>query len=79
MAPGGRPNKSVVACPIHVSNSKTKFGWISPNGLGGDSKTDRWTVAITISPSLNFKRIMNLYLDAHCIVDKPSWNLLAGF
>ena len=26
-----------VACPIHVSNSHTKFGWISSNGLGGDN------------------------------------------
>ena len=26
---------------IHVSNSHTKFGWISSNGLGGDSITDR--------------------------------------
>ena len=25
---------------IHVSNSHTKFGWISSNGLGGDSVTD---------------------------------------
>ena len=29
-----------VAHPIHVSNSHTKFGWISSNGLGGDSVTD---------------------------------------
>ena len=28
--------------PIHVSNSHTKFGWISSNGLGGDSVTDGW-------------------------------------
>ena len=27
--------------PIHVSNSHNKFGWISSNGLGGDSITDR--------------------------------------
>ena len=31
---------SAVAHPIHVSNSHTKFGWISSNGLGGDSVTD---------------------------------------
>ena len=30
-----------VASPIYVSNSHTKFGWISSNGLGGDSITDR--------------------------------------
>ena len=29
-----------VACPIHVSNSHTKFSWISSNGLGGDSIKD---------------------------------------
>ena len=32
-----------VARPIHESNSHTKFGWISSNGLGGDSITDRRT------------------------------------
>ena len=31
--------KCAVAHPIHVSNSHTKFGWISSNGLG-DSVTD---------------------------------------
>ena len=29
--------------PIHVSSSHTKFQWISFNGLGGDSNTDRRT------------------------------------
>ena len=42
-APGGGAKKIAVARPIHVSNSHTKFGWISSNGLGGDSITDRWT------------------------------------
>ena len=50
-APGGGAKKSAVAHPIHVSNSNTKFGWISSNGLGGDSlrngqtdgRTDGWT------------------------------------
>ena len=28
---------------FHVRNSHTKFGWISSNGLGGDSVTDRPT------------------------------------
>ena len=68
-APGGGAKKKFdVARPIHVSNSHTKFGWISSNGLGGDSITDRrtdgrtdrrtdgWTdrrtEAIAISPSL---------------------------
>ena len=42
--PRGRgQNKSAVARPIHVSNTHTKFGWISSNGLGGDSVTDRRT------------------------------------
>ena len=63
-APGGGAKKKFdVARPIHVSNSHTKFGWISSNGLGGDSitdrrtdgRTDRRTEAITISPSL-FKK-----------------------
>ena len=35
-----------------MSNAHTKFGWISPKGLGGDSITDEWTEAITISPLL---------------------------
>ena len=37
---GAGPKKCAVAHPIHVSNSHTKFGWISSNGLGGDSVTD---------------------------------------
>ena len=37
---GAGPKKCAVAHPIHVSNSHTKFGWISSNGLGGDSMTD---------------------------------------
>ena len=42
--PRGRGKKIVyVARPIHVSNSHTKFGWISSNGLGGDSITDGQT------------------------------------
>ena len=40
-APGG--GKNAVARPIYVSNSHTKFGWISSNGLGGGSITDRRT------------------------------------
>ena len=47
--PGDAAKKSAVACPIHVSTSHTKFGWISSNGLG-DSITDRRTEAITIPP-----------------------------
>ena len=43
-APGGGAKKKFdVARPIHVSNSHTKFGWISSNGLGVDSITDRQT------------------------------------
>ena len=44
--------KCAVERPIHVSNWQSKFGWISSNGLGGDSITYRHTEAITISPSL---------------------------
>ena len=46
--------KCVVARPIHVSNSHTKFGWISSNSLGGDIVTEGQTEAIAISPSLFF-------------------------
>ena len=57
---GPDQKKFDVARPIYVSNSHTKFGWISSNGLGEDSITDRRTdgqtdertKAITISPSL---------------------------
>ena len=39
--PRGRAKKkSAVAHPIYVSNTHTKFGWISSNGLGGDSVMD---------------------------------------
>ena len=37
---GGAKKKCAVAQPIRVSNPHTKFGWISSNGLGGDSVTD---------------------------------------
>ena len=37
---GAGPKNCAVACPIHVSNSHTKFGWISSNCLGGDRMTD---------------------------------------
>ena len=40
---GPRGRDFAVARPFHVSNSHTKFGWISSNGLGGDSITDRRT------------------------------------
>ena len=40
-APGGGAKKKYAARPIHVSNSHTKYGWISSNGLGGDSIMDR--------------------------------------
>ena len=36
----GPKNKIAVARPIHVSNSHTKFGLISSNGLGGESITE---------------------------------------
>ena len=37
------PQKCAVARPIHVSNTHNTFGWISSNGLGGDTLTDRRT------------------------------------
>ena len=37
---GEGPKKGAVAHPIYVSNSHTKFGWISSNGLEGESMTD---------------------------------------
>ena len=35
--------KCAIACSVHVSNSHTKFGWISSNGLRGYSVTGGWT------------------------------------
>ena len=52
--PWGRGQKKN-ARPIHVSNSHTKFGWISSNGLGGDSVTDGQTEVIAKSPTLFIK------------------------
>ena len=37
---GAGQKECAVAHPIHVSNLHTKFGWISSNGLGGDSVID---------------------------------------
>ena len=34
------PKKCAAAHPIHVNKPRTKFGWISSNGLGGDSVKD---------------------------------------
>ena len=51
--PRGRGKKKcAVAHPIHVNNPHTKFGWILPNGLGGDSVMEGQTEAIAISPTL---------------------------
>ena len=54
----GPKKQCAVELPIHVSNSHTKFGSISSNGLGGESATDRQhrqtygqTEAIAISPT----------------------------
>ena len=41
--PQGVGHFFTVARPMYVSNSHTKYGWISSNGLGGDSITDRRT------------------------------------
>ena len=43
---GGAKFFFAVARPIHVSSSHSKFVWISSNGLGGDSITDRQQVGI---------------------------------
>ena len=51
---GGKKNAG--ARPIHVTYSHTKFSWISSNGLGGDSITDRRTEAISFSPFASFKK-----------------------
>ena len=58
LAPSQGVGKKIcaVARPVHVSNSHTKFGWISSNGFGGDSVTDGQTEAIAISPSLFLKK-----------------------
>ena len=36
----GAKKRCAVARLTHVTNSHTKFGWISSNGLGGDRVTD---------------------------------------
>ena len=61
-APGGG-EKCAVAHPIHVSNSHTKFGWISSNGLGDsvtDGQMDGRTEAIAISPTLFLKKSVGI-------------------
>ena len=72
-APGAGPKKNL---PLHspfmrVTHSQI-FGWISFNGLGGDSITDRQTdgrrEAITISPSL-FKKCGDK-TDTKCCITK---------
>ena len=53
---GQGQKKCAIARPIHVSNSHTKFGWISSNGLGEESVTDGPTEAIAISPDAFLKK-----------------------
>ena len=61
----GPKKKCAFAHPIHVSNSHSKFGRISSNGLGGDSvtdgQTDGRTEAIAISPTL-FKKSVGIIM-----------------
>ena len=56
---GAGRNKCAVVHPIHVSNSHTKFGWTSSNGLGGDSVTVGRTEAIAIS--LDFPKSVHFF------------------
>ena len=39
----GREKNVALAHPYHEGKWRTKFGWIPPNGLGGDIVTDKWT------------------------------------
>ena len=62
---GAGPKQMVLLhAPFHVSNSHNKFGWISSNGLEGDSMTDGRTEAIAISPSL-FKKCVGMNIENH--------------
>ena len=38
--PGSGAQKCAIKRPIHGSNSHNKVGWISSNGLGGETITD---------------------------------------
>ena len=67
--PRGRDQKKFDGTrPIHVSNSHTKFGRFSSNGLGVDSITDGRTEAITISPSL-FQKSMRIIMAHNSMKD----------
>ena len=77
-----------VARHIHVSNSHTKFGWISSNVLGGDSitdgRTDRRTESIAISRSFFLKKrgdnkprvYKSIKLHSFALRNIPVWNSL---
>ena len=54
---GAGQKKCAVARPIHLSNSHTKFGWISSNGLGKNSVTDRRTGGRTDGGDCNIKQL----------------------
>ena len=72
--PRGRGlKKCAIAHPIHVSNSHTKFGWISSNGLGGDSLTDGRTDGgdCNIPNAFLKKRGDNEPIQENCIT--PRW------
>ena len=68
--PKGAGQKYAIERPIHVSNSHTKFGWISTNGLGGDRVMDGRT---DWHPCLQMATYVanNWYFDT--LVAKISW------
>ena len=64
-----------VASPIYVSNSHTKFGWISSNCLGGDSIMDGWIDRRTYGIANNiffvfFKKSMGIIIEMFWNVKK---------
>ena len=67
---GAGPKKCAIAHTIYVSNSHTKFGSTSSNGLGGDGVTDGWTdgrmEAIAVSLTL-FKKNVGIKIGAFAL------------
>ena len=75
---GGGRNHFAVARPIFVSDSHTKFVWISSSGLGGNSITDGRTHGqmdrsdITISTLLFFLVFVfkkSVWINIRCLLN----------
>ena len=66
-------NFLAVANPTYVSNSQTKFGWISFNGKGEDSTTDcddarKYLEIFFRTVLLAYRSLQNVFAGFRCLI-----------